>query len=270
MPIQIFDIDGTLTHAHGDIPDKTGLETYAFWPLLSKYFTQDVNQLNKMIHAWEESMKTELDPTGSSHKMMQVSLDTFRGGVTADTMRSYAKELTLKFIRCGVIRKEAVAYLERQAKQGITCVLSTGSYLDGALGFVDALVEAGLISKETQRSLHISGAIVDWEDYTLIHANVRERKLLGIGMAMGKTLEEVQPHVTAAFGDDPWINDKNILEIAPKGKGYVITTSKNKNKELPSGYSLTTWDSIISREAKHVEKPKEAEVTITPPLRSKL
>jgi len=241
-PIEIFDIDGTLTRVFGDIPDKTGYGTYAFWPLITHHFTKDSATLQKMIDAWDESMKTETDPTGSSHKMMQKGIDTFKEGVTGENVREFAKQVTHRFVRSGAVRKEAIAFLEQRVKQGVTCILSTGSYQDGALGFVDALAQEGLISKETQKALRVSGATVDWDDYLLLHANVRERKPIGIEKTMGKKLSELQPLVRAVYADDPWINDKGIIEMAPPGKGYVITTGKNKDKPLPEGYVLTTWE----------------------------
>ncbi len=268
MIIKIFDIDGTLTHAYGDIADKTGYETYAFWPLITAHFTKDKDVLNKMIADWEESMNTEKDPTGSSHDMMQKGINTFRSDANGAAVRAFAKGVTLKFIEQGVIRKEAIAYLEKQAKQGVICILSTGSYQDGALGFVDALVEKGLISKETQKALYVSGAVVDWDSFTLLHANVRERKLLGIEAVTGRKISELQQHIKAVYGDDPWINDKDILEIAPPGVAYVITTCKNNNKELPSGYSLTTWNNIIKQESKETEEADRNPVTT--PFRSML
>ncbi len=268
--IEIYDIDGTLTRAHGDIPDTTGFHTYAFWPLISQHFTKDPVDLDKMIADWDESMKTENDPTASSHEMMQRSIDTFREGVTGEGMRAYAKKLTLYLIHHGVIRKEAIAFLEARVKQGITCILSTGSYQDGALGFVDALVQAKLISPETQKKLRVSGAVVDWDDRTLLHANVRDRKLIGIEIVMGKQMQELRPHVLAVYGDDPWVNDAGILAAAPKGNGYVIATAKNTGKSLPDGYRLSTWPSIIQKQASIKTKADELEIESAAQMRAKL
>jgi hypothetical protein len=253
MKIEIYDIDGTLTYAHGDIEDKTGFKTYAFWPLITERFTKDETVLQKMIDAWEESMKTEEDPTGSSHRMMQAGVDTFHNDVIADMVRQFAKDVTLQFIKHGVIRKEAVAFLEDKIKQGVTCILSTGSYQDGAMGFVDALVETGLLNltNEARNLLHVTGAIVDWDERKLTHANVRERKLVGIEIVMKQKISVLKPFIEAAYGDDPWINDKDILAIAPKERSYVISTVKNKDKKLPIGLSFSTWEVIIEHSKKN-------------------
>lgn len=245
MKIEIFDIDGTLTYAYGDICDTTGFKTYAFWPLISEHFTKDIAILIKMIEEWEESMKFEQDHTGSSHLMMQRSIETFRSNVTSTEVRSFAKEVTLLFIEKGVIRKEAIAYLEEKVQQGILCILSTGSYQDGAAGFVDALEESKLISKNTALALYISGAIVDWEKGKLLHANVRERKIIGIERLFDQEISTLKEHIQAIYADDPWINDRDILTLAPQANAFVISTVKNKDKILPNGLLLTTWPLII-------------------------
>lgn len=245
MKIDIFDIDGTLTYVFGDIDNKTEYNTYAFWPLISNNFTKDVNALTKMIEQWEQSMQNEPDPTGSSHQMMQKSIETFREGITANDIKDFAKKITLHFIRHGVIRKEAIAYLEARVKQDILCILSTGSYQDGAYGFVEALAETKLISADTAKALHVSGAIVDWENKKLLHANVRERKIIGIEKLMKQDIDTLRPCIQAVYADDPWINDKGIMEIAPRGGAHVISTVKNHRKKLNDGYRFTTWSALI-------------------------
>src|SRR5690348_13763999 len=105
MKIDIWDIDGTLTYVHGDIVDTSGYSSYAFWPLITERFTKDKAIFNKMVVEWEESMKTETDPTASSHRMMQKGIMTFQDTVSAKHIYQFAKETTLTFIQHGVIRK---------------------------------------------------------------------------------------------------------------------------------------------------------------------
>jgi hypothetical protein len=245
--IEIYDIDGTLTYGFGDIPNLTQFATYAFWPLLTEKFTKDVDGFRKRVREWEESMVTESDPALSSHTMMQEGINTFQENVTHQEIRAFAKEVTLQFIHYGVIREEAIAYLSKKVNLGIVCILSTGSYQDGALGFVDALVETGLITQEAGGALRVSGAIVDWKKRELLHANVRERKIKGIEMLLGDKIENIRPNIAAVYADDPWINDHGILEIAPPEKAFVIQTEKNKNQILPGHYVFSTWRSIIDR-----------------------
>lgn len=195
-------------------------------------------------------MKTEKDPTGSSHRMLQRGIDMLCKNITQEHIYCFAKETTLKFITHGVIRKDAVAFLEERVRQGILCVLSTGSYQDGAIGFVDALTESGLISSTTRDSLLISGAVIDWEQKVVVHANVRDRKLIGLEKVTGHKINALKPHIEAVYADDPWINDRDILGIVSKERAYVITTVKNAGKNLPEGYSHTTWPSIITQKKK--------------------
>src|SRR3989338_1270355 len=250
MRVEIFDIDGTLTYVHGDIEDKTNFSTYAYWPLITNKFAKDKNALKKMIAVWEESMKTEQDQTGSSRRMMQAGIDTFPEDVIGEMIRQCAKEITLQFIEHDIIRKEAIAYLLSKTQQGIVCILSTGSYQDGAIGFVDALIEKGLLTEQSRDLLFVTGAMVDWDKKKLTHVNVRERKLVGIEMVMQKRMVDLMPFVKAVYADDPWINDRDILAIAPREKSYVIQTAKNKNKLLPNGYTLITWKEIIEQSIK--------------------
>jgi len=254
MKIDIWDIDGTMTYVHGDITDTSGYNTYAFWPLISKHFTKDAIQLQQMIDAWEASMKTEPDPTGSSHAMMQKSIETFKENITSQDVSSYAKELTLQFIKHGVIRNEAIQHFEARLSQGVVCILSTGSYEDGARGFVDALIENGMLSKKSAELIRLSGAVVDWEKRILLHANVRERKLTGIEKVMGRNISLFKGNIENVYADDPWVNDQGIISIAPPSGAHVITTVKNKDKQLPSDYRFTTWSSILNAARKEIRK----------------
>jgi hypothetical protein len=247
MGIVIYDIDGTLTYLYGDIPDATGYDTYAFWPLISYNFASDATALRKDVANWDESMKTESDPTGSSHKMMQASINTFIFTACADAIRKYAKAITLEFVKCGVLRVEAIQHLERNLEEGNTCVLSTGSYQDGAYGFVDGLIESRLLSPAAGQKILISGAIVDWGSKTLIHANVRERKIAGLENVFKKKIGDFKNEILAVFADDPWINDRDILALAPFNSAYVIETKKNSQKPIPDFCRFTTWAEIVNR-----------------------
>lgn len=247
--ILIYDIDGTLTYAHGDIPDVLHLSTYAYWPLISCHFSTDEQALKESIALWEESMKYEIDPTGSSHNMMQRTILTFAESVSERVIRSYAKEITLQFFHCGILRGEAISHLKCNIENGNKCVLSTGSYQDGALGFIDGLVEAGLLSFCNAQKINVSGALIDWETKTLLHANVRERKIIGLEKVLGINADELKQEVVAVFADDPLINDRDILGLAPEGAGYVIQTNKNASMSIPESYKHVSWEEILRERA---------------------
>jgi len=240
--MRIFDIDGTLTHPFGEIEDTTGFHSYAFWDLLTDEFVESKETFRAEIAAWNESMKTEPDPTGSSHAMMQRAIAEFRAGISGEALRAKAKDITVIFLDAGIVRLEAVSFLKRCLASGETCVLSTGSYLDGAFGFVDALVERDLLTADLLDKLHISGAEVDWASRELLHANVRERKILGLKRCLG--VDEL-PAIAAVYCDDPEINDKGIYEAAPADCRFVIATERKRERLEALGIPVCTWAEII-------------------------
>ncbi|OGT06124.1 MAG: hypothetical protein A2X78_02005 [Gammaproteobacteria bacterium GWE2_37_16] len=245
MPLIIYDIDGTLTHVHGDIQDTSGCDTYAFWPLISYHFSDNEVELRKMVADWEKSMITENDPVGSSYKIMQAGIQTFRANTNSSSIREYAKQITELFVKHKIIHQKAISHLENSIRNGAVCLFSTGSYQDGAYGFRDGLVASGTITQEIANQILISGAKVDWENKTLLHANVRERKIIGLEQALEKPALEIRNCIKAVFADDPLVNDRDILNLAPPNKAFVITTGRNSTQTIPDRYIRTTWDEIM-------------------------
>ena len=245
MCILIYDIDGTLTYAYGDIQDCTGFDTYAFWPLISRHFSINESALKQSIAEWDVLMKTEIDPTGSSYRMMQETIRTFISIASAQTIRDYAKTITLQFFNRGVLREDAISHLKHNLEIGNTCVFSTGSYQEGAIGFVDGLVEAGLLTLNAAQKIIISGAIVNWGARILVHANVRERKIVGLENTFKASIHELKPRIAAVFADDPLVNDRDILRLAPKDGAYVIPTNKNRHMQISDSYKYLSWEEII-------------------------
>lgn len=248
MPLIIYDIDGTLTRSYGDIQDTSGCETYAFWPLISYHFSENEIELRKMVADWEKSMANESDPVGSSYKIMQAGIKTFRQDATSTSIREYAKQITELFVRHKIIHQKAISHLENSVRNGNVCVFSTGSYQDGAYGFRDGLVASGIITQEIANQILISGAKVDWINKTLLHANVRERKIIGLEQTLKKTTLEIRNCISAVFADDPLVNDRDILDLAPPNKAFVIATRKNSIQTIPDRYIRTTWDEILTKE----------------------
>jgi hypothetical protein len=244
--IEIYDIDGTLTYCFGDISDTSGLDTYAFWPLVSDYFSKDEKWLRAEAAKWNLSMKHESDPTGSSHRMMQLGIDSFRDGVTVADVRARGRDITRHFLDHDIVRLDAIKYLARSLQQGTIAILSTGSYRDAALGFVDFLIEQDLLPACLGKNLFVSGAVVDWQNKKLEHANVLENKLIGLEKELQLPLKDFQENISAVFADDPFINDRDIVKLAPTGSAYIINTIKNQNQELPSYCTRTSWQQIFS------------------------
>lgn len=245
--IDIFDLDGTLTYTHGDIEDTSGYPSYAYWVLINFHFVKDSLILQKMIMEWEELMKSEKDPAGCSHVMMQKALEIFHDGINGQDVYLFSKEVTHRFVQHNIVRKEAIAHLKNRIQKNVLCIISTGSYEESALGFVDALVEAGWLTEKDKQFLRVSGGIIDWKKRKVMHANVCDNKLIGIANVLDLHIDDIKPHVENVYGDDPEINDKDILALAPQGSAHVIATIKNKDKLLPNGYKHKTWGEIIYR-----------------------
>ena len=106
-------------------------------------------------------------------------------------------------------------------------------------------MSSGIITQEIANQILISGAKVDWESKTLLHANVRERKIIGLEQALEKPTLEIRNCIKAVFADDPLVNDRDILNLAPQNKAFVIATGKNSTQTIPDRYIRTTWDEIM-------------------------
>lgn len=244
--IQLFDVDGTLTYNAVDKPQaQTIYPTYGYWPLLSTQLCKNKKIFRKAVERWEKNMRTESDPDRSSFNMMALTVrEHFRDEIDAQALRHKAQEITHHFIKHGVIQLSALEYIKCCVDKNIYCVLTTGSYLDGLRGMVDVLQEQNLLPRSNY--ILLNGAEIDWSIRELQHANVGQYKV----NKLLQTLDEhnLQPYiVTAAFGDDPYVNDKAILEQAPIGSAYVIKSKKNSHGGFPADFIRTTWEQILAQ-----------------------
>ncbi len=242
MHIMIFDIDGTLTHSQpAEIKTESGYHTFAYWPLLSEYFAQDALRLREAATRWDASDKgTDDDFIKSSHQMLQEGIAMFKPGVTSESMRAQAKKITTDFIKQGIIREGALEFLLTCLKQGDLCILSTGSYEDGAQGFVDAL-KACAPTSAWGRVL-VSGAQIDWPSRKVIHANIAKNKQVGLLEVLKKQIPPITletSNITGIFVDDPFGNDSGLCELCPS-KVFVMQTHRELDLERlrESGYRL--------------------------------
>lgn len=128
-------------------------------------------------------------------------------------------------------------------EQGNLCILSTGSYYDGAVGFVDALIEEGLLPGDALEKLVISGALVDWRNRTVIHANIADNKIKGLeGACLAKGCTFVKENVVGIYVDDPEGNDSGICSLNP-GVVRLISTVCNQGKQC-GGFKHTDWATV--------------------------
>lgn len=224
--VHVFDIDGTLT--------KTG---HPYWPALSYHFAGvRADELRAIAEAWDKSDKGTGEAfIKTSHEMLEKGIKMFEGDVTGDTLRAKARELTGTFIETGIIRPGAIEFLADCINRGYICILSTGSYEDGAYGFLDALVDKGLLQSSHLERVIVSGAIIDWSSRTVTHANIGSNKIKGLHQ---KFLEKIGSPlsldtISGIYVDDPAGNDSGLCELNPT-KTYVIETERAIDKAILS------------------------------------
>jgi phosphoserine phosphatase len=244
--IQLFDVDGTLTYHAVDYPAaQTIYPTYGYWSLLSTQLCQNKKTFRKAVTSWEKSMLTATDPEISSFNMMALTVrEHLKPEVNALVLHAYARQITANFIKHGVLQDGALEYLNRCLNKNIYCVLTTGSYLDGLTGMVAELQAQKLLVRSDY--LLLNGAEIDWNTRQLLHANIGQHKV----KKLWQTLQEknlTAYTITAAFGDDPYVNDKAILELAPPGKAYVIKSQKNAHGGFAEKFVACSWADILAQ-----------------------
>ena len=149
-------------------------------------------------------------------------------------------------LKHSAVRTAGIAHLRHSLEAGHICILSTGSYLDGAYGFIDAVCEEGLIPKELTDRLVITGAQIDWPSLKVIHANIANNKIKSIQSALeSRGLRLNEEEVDSIAVDDPLGNDSGLCLINPKAV-RVIKTPQNQS----TACVLYNWDEIEAAEAK--------------------
>ena len=243
--VQLFDVDGTLTYNYIDVKNPPlNYTSFSFWHLLSIYFSKDKTDFSNAVKTWELSMEHETDIDASSYAMQAKTITQYlKKDTDAEKMYQYAKSITHSFIENGIIQTLALHYINQCLQQNIYCVLTTGSYFDGLRGFVAALIEANLLHPSPY--LLLNGSEVLWEQHKLLHANVGKFKVQKLQQTlMGKKLNPYQ--ITAAFGDDPYINDNAILQLAPKDHAFVIESKKKSVGNFLPDYIRSNWNKIVT------------------------
>ena len=259
MKIYIFDIDGTLTKIDPKLLKAAGYSTHAYWDLLTFQFVQDKETLKNEIAIWRQEVASLNEEAFiiSSANMMQRALSQTLHNISEQDVVSFAQKITRDFISAKVVISEAIAFLNSKAEDGHLCILSTGSYQSGAVGFLNALLEEELISSTALEHIMVSGAIVDWARKQLIHANVHNNKIKGLNDLLqarrGFNLEPASinsVHEVYVYADDPDGNDFGILSLATPKNRFVIAHEKNSDESEKLQYSRTTWDHILEQDFK--------------------
>lgn len=230
--IQIFDVDGTLTHHEKDfmVKQKVNFDTFAFWPLISSHFCKDQKRLKIAIEEWEKKLAGEQDPDKSSWQFLSLVIKKhLNNNISSEQIINYAESITNTFIEQEIIHLEAIKYLNTCLESGTICVLTTGSYLDGLKGFILSLLQHKLIVSSENLVLH--GAEVNWREKIVTHANVGQYKVNKLKHFL--TSINTPYKIRAVFGDDPIVNDKQLFNLVPNNNAFVIKCHKNSQLTLP-------------------------------------
>lgn len=248
--IEIFDLDGTLTEEFSAaVGDKTnsGLNTYSFWNLITRDLVTNKIEFDEKATAWKKMVTTaeHIDRVESSREMTEIGIRSFCENYrNALSVRKKAAEITKLLLKYNIVIPEAIEYLKHRLEQNVICIISTASYEDGALGFIDGLIECGLLPKDLASKIIVSGTQIDWIQLKVTHMNVDKNKLLGLENIFKCSIDKLKPRVQAVFGDDPAINDKALLD-GVCDHSFVIKTTKNANMHLPACCIFSNWQELI-------------------------
>ncbi|CAB9526056.1 Apoptosis-inducing factor 2 [Seminavis robusta] len=230
--MDVYDIDGTLTRPGYDL-----------WYLTSKALAKDAKDFDARVKEWKQEVADTGEVVKSSGTMMQDTIgrllrdDFATGQVVQDMARSIVEELIQK----GIVFSEWLAFVKERLQEGVTPVLATTNYIEGARAFLEALVRAKWLTQAEADRFVCSGTVVDWKNRTLLHFNINMGKAKGVSEATGiSDMEAIHQAVENVFGDDPMGNDYGILTMT-NHHAWVVNTQKNATKALPLGMQRMSW-----------------------------
>ena len=174
MNIDIFDIDGTITHSKD------------LWVESSLFSSKNKEKLISLI----ESLKKDKSIYNSKKIMKETIKD-----IDYSLFKSFNYDFN------SIIRKEAIATMKNSIADKI--ILSTTNYEE-----VGILFKNFLEKKYNILNLEVQGTQIDWEKREINYFNIAYNK--------SKRIKEKYPlaNFINAYGDDPYVNDKGILELA--------------------------------------------------------
>lgn len=261
MVIKVFDLDGTLTTTKEEVSiDPFGMGTFSFWDLITGMLVKNYDLFHKEATNWKKNtVVKEKDKIASSKKMTEKGIEFFYPeNRSAKVVEKTAYNITLKLHENGLLRSDAIYYLADCLQKGEKCVISTASYADGAQGFLKAIFNLGLLPSNHPGKLIVSGNIIDWKSGRVLHMNAEYGKIKGLEITMREPLHCFKNQIAAVFGDDPYINDKAILELG--ALSFTIPTPKYGTSKLPHNCVRASWEDILENKeclsTLHFEKKK--------------
>ncbi len=231
---EIFDIDGTLTKPGKDL-----------WLLTTRSLVEDKVLFDREVSIWKEKISKGNCVYKESRKMMKKGLELFHKNIDGEKVKVQAKEIVVGIIQEKHYFPEAFEYIRRKTKRGILPIFSTTNYEEGGIGFVDALIQFGLLERHAKGWPVVSGTKINWKNRKIVHFNMGEGKIKGIAEKLGIGIIALQEKVKSTFGDDPMGNDCGIFRIAKKG--YVIKNPKNSKLKLKPGQEHVNWVELLKR-----------------------
>jgi len=237
-PIQIFDLDGTLTiEFDPNEGDQTGgnLDTYNYWHRITRKLARDPDAFDAREKSWLELVMTTkgIDMIASLIERTKSEIAMFdEQDKNDEAIRRQAALITRDFLDRGIVELDAIRYLEYQLREGVSCAISTGGDESGAAGFVDGLVDGGLLTKDLADKIYVSGTRINWNEMTVEHLNVGPLKLQGLELAFQQPIDDIQKRTQAVFGNDPEHGDRALLDNFCQ-YSFVKKTIKNEAAILP-------------------------------------
>jgi hypothetical protein len=248
--IRIFDLDGTLTlNLDGNPTD--------LWREVTSHFMGEENRgkFVEIQQEWKQYMKAAETPTcpldslptkyfnpehlhsaehpraAYSAQMMQHGLNLMNKDVSEEAVREFVRTLTAKYVEDDIVYSTSIEYLSKSVEKGDICVISTGGYETGAHGFLDGLVDAGLLTLEIRGKIQVSGSKMDWPNKKAVHANVEENKITGLEDTLDLKRKQITDQLTSIHVDSPQGGDKGLVKLAVEAKHkadvHILATNKN-------------------------------------------
>lgn len=249
-PIQIFDLDGTLTiEFDKNEGDRTGegLDTYNYWHRITRILANNPEEFDSREKSWLDMVMTtkNIDLLQALIERTKTEIIRFADSdKNDDAIRRQARLLTQKFFTHGILEFDGIEYLKYQLKKGTVCVISTGGDEYGAAGFIDGLVDCKLLPQNLANKIIVSGTRLNWEKMSVSHLNVGPLKLRGLELVFQQPLDEIKEKIQAVFVNEPDGGDlalsKDLCQIV-----FVKKTVKNMNSDLPSNcVFFSNWSDI--------------------------
>jgi hypothetical protein len=238
--MHIFDIDGTLTHVHGEYADPgSNLSTYVYWDLVNEALIEDKPVLRAYLDDWNNRIheRHPQNVVDLSVEMMNKIIALMPEHASAQAFEDLGIQFTKTCVANGIIREDAMAYVRACLARGERCVFSTGGYYDSAVGLLKGLVAEGVLPEDATSKITVLGSTVAWPTREMSFVNVGPNKTISLQIEVPDWRAD---ETLGFYCDDPEGNDSGLADLVPADTLFVIGTDKNKGVSYPR----TDWTTI--------------------------